>query len=276
LLEQFKRERKFKNLFYDSDTKERKTLFFIDGQDSLSNCWLHFSASGDIEKGEVFAFLSSLYYLIDFFEREFHLTKKEYEFHMLVEESESSIYFTIQSYYLAHIINENDLLFKEFDSKIYENIITFKISIVESNRIFGRASQMDLTIYDFIPKDELNRLDSLSIKLSYDILDILEFGFSRKNINSFTSTLFEFSKIIQKYEKVKRVSDEVESFVFLLKSHIDKATTLETENLLYFESFVNHLNLWLKKCFFSGVEDIDLYSDNIKEDLNNLHKILTT
>lgn len=275
MFELLERDRRFLNLFNDADIKKYKTLFFIDGEESLSNCWLHFSAHGTLDRGEIFAFLSSLYYLIEFFETEYQLEKSEYEFHILVEESDDFIYFTIQSYYLIHIISENSLLFNEFENRQKDSIVTFRVSVLsEQDSVVGATSKRDLTVHNFIPKGELIQLQDLSSQLTLDLLEILEFGFSRENISDFILTLFKFSKIIKNYKQIESISDEVEDFIFLLKTHTVEATNLDIENLSYFENFANHLNLWLKKSFFSGIESIEAYNNKINGDIQNIKSIL--
>ncbi len=115
------------NLYTDRKLRGYKTIFFVKDETDLDNIWFHMNHFEELTKGDIFGFLSSLYFFLSYLKSDEKITDKDESFEFVIEESDLFFYWTTSSEYFIYIVNHHNIFFSEFNFKITNTNLTFKL-----------------------------------------------------------------------------------------------------------------------------------------------------
>lgn len=115
------------NLYNERKLRGYKTIFFVKNESDLDNIWFHMNHFDEFTKGDIFGFLSSLYFFLSYLKSDDKLVEKDKSFEFIIEESDHFFYWTTSSEYFIYIINHHNIFFSEFNYKTTNTNLTFKL-----------------------------------------------------------------------------------------------------------------------------------------------------
>ncbi len=255
------------NLFGDSNLKSYKNLFSIRNERDLDEFWLYMSSFTDFQNGDLFSFISSLYFFFDYLKNSSKEPNIELQF--MIEESENEFYWTTSSPRMVSALKGQNIFFSEFEFRTSENLLTFKLSKFKGQE---EEPSHDKTIYTFMPKEDLLKLQEVSELLSVELLDISEaYEFNKNVVLRLIDHIGAFVKITSQYDEILPISDQLDDFVIFMNVHLEDIADFEIEEIELFEQLFSHMNQWLLLSFFNGIDDILEFSPVIADDI----KIIT-
>jgi hypothetical protein len=263
------------NLFEDFYVKSYRTLFTIKNEKDIDNFWLFMNNFLENKDGNVFPFISSLYFFFDFYKNNGFNQNNVFQF--IIEESEENFYWTTFSEYMLFTVKKRELFFSEFDFKISEDRLTFKLHKEIETPITVSAyieeSKDHKKIYTFLSKDEILSLQETSETLSLQLMEIENaYQFNREMVENIVEALKGFNKILYHYDEVIFLSDSLEDLAIFLYANIEDVSEFEIEDIELFENLFSNINDWLVLSFFRGIEDISNYNEIIQKNIYSITK----
>jgi hypothetical protein len=225
------------------------------------------SSFTDFQNGDLFSFISSLYFFFDYLKNSSKEPNIELQF--MIEESENEFYWTTSSPRMVSALKGQNIFFSEFEFRTSENLLTFKLSKFKGQE---EEPSHDKTIYTFMPKEDLLKLQEVSELLSVELLDISEaYEFNKNVVLRLIDHIGAFVKITSQYDEILPISDQLDDFVIFMNVHLEDIADFEIEEIELFEQLFSHMNQWLLLSFFNGIDDILEFSPVIADDI----KIIT-
>jgi hypothetical protein len=246
----------------------------MEKEEDLDDFWLHMTTLGDgLQKGDIFGFISSLYFFFGFLKSDDNLSEEDKSFQFIIEETSDLFFWTTASPYLVFMTNNNNIFFNEFEFKSDGKQLTFKL--YKFKHFEKRKSVKKNRIYKFIPEDEILKLQKIGEEMSLELIEISEeHEFNKKIVMKIISSIDGFIKVIEKYEETYILSDIMEDFSHELSANIDDVVNLNFEDIHFFEKFFENLNSWLLKSFFTGIGHIGDFDEVIREDISSIVSII--
>lgn len=256
------------NTFKERDVRNYKSIFSIKSDDDLDDFWLYMSNFNDLQKGEVFGFISSLYFFFDYLKSDKDLEDRDKTIDFIIEENDENFYWTTNSQYLIFLTNNQNIFFGEFEFKNSGGLLTFELSKYGNYSDNGAKRKK---VYSFIPKEILLQLQEISEELSSKLLEIsVAYEFNRSVIERLIDATRRFVNIIKNYDEIISMSDRLDDFVIFMNSNIEDIVDFEIEEIELFEQLFSNLNRWLLLSFFTGIEDIEDLNPLIKENISSI------
>lgn len=292
------------NLYNDKNLRGYKTLFFIKNENDLDNIWFHMNHFIDLQKGDLFGFINSLYFFYTYLKSDKKLTDFDKHFEFVIEESDEYFYWTTSSEYLIFIVNEHNLFFSEFEFKGTIDKLTFKLDkyrhndnfeskeiqekesqknqiiknniLINSSESSSSQEEQNKRVYSFIPKSKLLQLQHIGEELTVELMEIENgYEFNRKTVKNIVKNLHCISKVLHSYKETIKIADLMEDLAHFLKHYIEDVAEFEIEDIALFETLFSNFNTWLLLSFFDGTNNIQEYdsiiANNVKDIINRVN-----
>jgi len=272
------------NLF-SSKIYSRKTVFALNSEDSLSEFWEFFLLNAKLKYDYLNDVVRTIFSIAE------SLLRLSVDSEVYVEESDEIQYFTItkvdklQEKQVENILNRNSL---KCEYKVDDGKISFKLNKIysfcdiqdtESENMNPKdeviASDLnskvqdlsyeskELTVFDYIDKDDLTDLEEYTSKLNSLMLMVGSGDISIEEVNEIYSYLESIGSVLSSYSDLYDVSQAIAILSSDMAGHTEEF--IKNSALLgpMCKAFSQDLSTWIEKSFYSGAPSIDFMNDTI-------------
>lgn len=274
------------NLF-DTQIYSRRLTFVIKNQNSLSEFWDYYLLD-DSKYTDRLTDLVRVIYGLGLLQ-----IKLKYNFEIVVEESNNSIYFTMSNIKLLNPILVNKIISKNYnvgEYKILDDKLTFKFikstiveekqNIVQDSRVENiedvavEKSNQEIQIFNFIEGEDIEELESIANELNSLIMLIGSSSLNIEEVLQISSYIHSFARILATYRDTFEIANAISSLASNIESNTEIFRERSKEIALLCQAFNRDLLLWIRKLFYEGAPSIDFLDSSIISNANMISNFI--
>ena len=281
-------KRKIWNLYNDDTIVSMKNIFNIYGSNDIEEFWLYFQENCLIENEDITYLV--IKYLFDY-TAEF--LEKVDSFDIIIEHAPNIQYITFWHQKHTDMLKQTYVDLKNysyFNLQIDDEKTTFQI--IKTEEVICKVSQEyeldtkeavqidlsskeELTVYDFVSKDDLISMREINDELLNQMFYISSSQVEEDKIETIIGELDTYISIFAKYKELLEISIEVNSFRNILEDNMQKIIENQNADLnLFFEGIISNLKNWTDMSFEKGITDINYYNASIASDISMIKQFL--
>jgi two-component system chemotaxis response regulator CheY len=281
----------------------RKTQFVIKNEIALSEFWEYFLLDSPYAEKEEFADMIRLLYGLGNYQ-----LKKNYNFNIFLEESDDSVYITMDNVVLLTpslvegIVKKN---YSNADYKIMGNKISFAIEkacdtlsevkteeeaviapqvqvqeeekdtkIEETTTVanvpvpIANESEVVIQTYDFMDADDISEIEEIAGEMRSLISLVGSSSIGDEDIELLSFHIQKFATVISLYTQTYAISTALKQLSEDILHNIERFKAQAKDISMLCEAFNRDLFLWINKLFYEGAPSVDFLDNSIISNAN--------
>ncbi len=264
----------------------RRLTFLIDNDLHLSEFWEYYLISGQ-KYSEELSDLVKIFYGVGAWQ-----LKLKYKFVIIVEESEESLYFTMNNMLLLNpeiiklVISKN---YPNGKYKLEDDKLTFSLNKYEQS--FKKESKEDtqfneealkeikseeemdtpsdeLVVFDFLDEEDLEELESILGELNSTMLLVGSSRLDEGEVLVIAAYIDKIGRILSRYSETYILSQAVSQLSDDISQNREVFIERSKDIAMLCMGFGNDLHMWIRKLFFDGAPSIDFLDSSIISNAN--------
>jgi len=227
--------------------------------------------------------------------------KLKFNFEITIEESDNSIFFTMNNIKLLNselverIISKNylsgdykvsgDKVTFEFKKVIKEVVVTknveqeeevvVKESVSEDpSNIEVVKTEEELQIFDFLDRDDIEELERFANELNSLMMLIGSSELQDEEVLQISSYIASFSRVLTTYNETYNISDALAKLSEDIEANIETFQEKSKDIALLCQAFNRDLLLWIQKLFYDGAPSVDFLDSSIISNANMISNFI--
>ncbi len=280
----------------------RKTQFVIKNEIALSEFWEYFLLDSTYAEREEFADMIRLLYGLGNYQ-----LKKNYNFNIYLEESDDSVYITMDNVVLLTSSLVEGIVKKNYsnaDYKIMGNKVSFAIEkvceiiaevkevkeevstppveeqksyvevvedVVPSEPVvapIAKESEVVIQTYDFMDTDDLSEIEEIAGEMRSLISLVGTAAIEDEDIEQLSFHIQKFGTVIALYTQTYAISSAMKQLSADILQNMEQFKAQAKDISMLCEAFNRDLFLWINKLFYEGAPSIDFLDSSIISNAN--------